>query len=186
MILMPMRQHQSIHLIQLALDITEIRQNQIHPRLLLLRKQHPAVDQQNMGIVLDHIHITADLTQTTQRNNTHGTLAILRRSHQTLLSLSSSDQSGSLHALSGKSHLILIGTQIGQPHGGLVQSAGRLQSSLGHDSLLTLAIQSLDQRVQTCSQIPCAIQVTGIEFIGQALHRSGGYMGDNRNDADRA
>ena len=130
MILMPMRQHQSIHLIQLALDITEIRQNQIHPRLLLLRKQHPAVNQQNMAIVLDHIHITADLTQTTQRNNTHGTLAILRRSHQTLLSLSSSDQSGSLHALSGKSHLTLIGTQIGQPHGGLIQSTGRFRAAL--------------------------------------------------------
>ena len=197
MILMPMSQHQSIHPIQLILDIAEVRQNQIHARLLLLRKQHAAVNQQNMTVILDHIHIAANLTQTPQRDNTHGTLTILRRSHQTLLSLSTlttgdsdaafrsnSDQSGSLHALSGKSHLILIGTQIGQPHGGLVQSAGRLQSGLSHDSLLTLAIESLDQRVQTCSQIPCAIQVAGIEFIGQALHRSGGYMGDNRYDAD--
>ena len=88
MILMPMSQHQSIHPIQLILDIAEVRQNQIHARLLLLRKQHAAVNQQNMTVILDHIHIAANLTQTPQRDNTHGTLTILRRSHQTLLSLS--------------------------------------------------------------------------------------------------
>ena len=86
-VLMPMSQHQGIHLIQLVLDVAEVGQNQIHARLLLLREEHATVDQQNVAVVLDHIHIATDLPQTPQGDDTHGALTVLGRRHQTLLGL---------------------------------------------------------------------------------------------------
>ena len=87
MVLMPVGQNQGIHLVQLVLDVAEVRQNQVHTRLLLLGEEHAAVNQQNVAVVLDHIHVAADFAQATQGNDAHGALAVLGGRHQMLLGL---------------------------------------------------------------------------------------------------
>ena len=81
-VLMTVGEHQSLDLVETILDVVEVRQYQVHARLLLFRKQHTAVDEQQVAIVFDHVHIAADLTQTAQRHDAHGALAVLWRGDQ--------------------------------------------------------------------------------------------------------
>ena len=87
MILVAMGEHQSLDLVETILDVMEVRQDQINARLLLFREKHTAVDEQQMAVVFDHVHVAADLTKTAKRHDAHGTLAVLRRSDQHVILL---------------------------------------------------------------------------------------------------
>ena len=87
MILVAVGEHQSIDLVETILDVMEVRQDQINARLLLFREKHTAVDEQQMAVVFDHVHVTADFTKTAKGHDAHGTLAVLRRSDQHVILL---------------------------------------------------------------------------------------------------
>ena len=84
MVLMTVGEHQCLNLVKTVLDVMEIRQNQIDARLLFFREQHTAVNEQNVSVVFDHIHIASDFAQATQRNDTHRSLAVFRRRNQAI------------------------------------------------------------------------------------------------------
>ena len=82
MILVAVGKHQSLDLVETILDVVEVRQNQIDTRLLLFGEKHTAVDEQQVTVVFDHVHVAADFTQAAERRDAHGALAVLRRGDQ--------------------------------------------------------------------------------------------------------
>ena len=80
-------EHERLDLVETVLDVVEVRQDEVHARLFLFREEHAAVDEQDMPVVFDHVHVAADLTQTAERHDTHGALAVLRRGDQHLVLL---------------------------------------------------------------------------------------------------
>ena len=87
MILVAVSEHQSLDLVESILDVMEVRQDQINTRLLLFREKHTAVDEQQVAVVFDHIHVAADFAKATKGHDTHGALAVLRRSDQHVILL---------------------------------------------------------------------------------------------------
>ena len=87
MILVAVGKHQSLDLVETILDVVEVRQNQIDTRLLLFGEKHTAVDEQQVAVVFDHVHVTADFAQATKRHDAHGALTVLRRSDQHVILL---------------------------------------------------------------------------------------------------
>ena len=81
-VLVAVREHQRLDLVQTVLDVVEVRQNQIHARLLLLGEEHAAVDEQDVAVVFDHVHVAADLAQTAERHDAHRAPAVLGRGNQ--------------------------------------------------------------------------------------------------------
>lgn len=80
-------EHERLDLVETVLDVVEVRQDEVHARLFLFREEHAAVDEQDMSVVFDHVHVAADLAQTAERHDTHGALAVLRRGDQHLVLL---------------------------------------------------------------------------------------------------
>ena len=87
MILVAVGEHQSLDLVETILDVMEVRQDQINARLLFFREKHTAIDEQQMTIVFDHVHVAADFTKAAKGHDAHGTLAVLRRSDQHVILL---------------------------------------------------------------------------------------------------
>ena len=81
-VLVAVGQHEGVHLVETVLDVAEIRQDEIHARLLLLGEEHAAVDEQQVTVVFDHVHVAADFAQAAERRDAHGALAVLRRGDQ--------------------------------------------------------------------------------------------------------
>ena len=80
-------EHERLDLVETVFDVVEVRQDEVHARLFLFREEHAAVDEQDMSVVFDHVHVAADLAQTAERHDTHGALAVLRRGDQHLVLL---------------------------------------------------------------------------------------------------
>src|SRR5205823_690970 len=68
-VLVAVREHDRLDLVQPGPDVAEIRQDQVDAGLLLLREQHAAVDDQQPAAVLEHGHVAADLTQAAERDD---------------------------------------------------------------------------------------------------------------------
>ena len=81
-VLVAVGEHQGVDLVETVLDVAEIGQDEIHARLLLLGEEHAAVDEQQVTVVFDHVHVAADFTQAAERRDAHGALAVLRRGDQ--------------------------------------------------------------------------------------------------------
>ena len=62
-VLVAVGEHQGVDLVETVLDVAEIGQDEIHARLLLLGEEHAAVDEQQVTVVFDHVHVAADFTQ---------------------------------------------------------------------------------------------------------------------------
>ena len=78
-VLVAMREHERLDLVETVLDVVEVGQDQVDARLLLLGEQHAAVDEQQVAVVLDHVHVAADFAQAAERHDAQRALAVLRR-----------------------------------------------------------------------------------------------------------
>ena len=67
MILMPMGDDITAQLVQVALEISRIRNDQINAQHIVIRESHTAVDHDDITAVLDYGHVFADLIQTAER-----------------------------------------------------------------------------------------------------------------------
>ena len=68
-VLVGVREHERLDLIQPVLQVTEVGQDEVHARLVRLGKQDTAVDDQQPSVVLEDGHITADLTEPAERDD---------------------------------------------------------------------------------------------------------------------
>ena len=89
MVLMAMSEHERVDLVETILDVAEIGKNQVDARLLLFGEEHAAVDEQQVTVVFDYVHVAADFAQTAERRDAHRTLAVLRRGDQDVVLLGS-------------------------------------------------------------------------------------------------
>ena len=89
MVLMAMSEHERVDLVETVLDVAEIGKNQVDARLLLFGEEHAAVDEQQVTVVFDYVHVAADFAQTAERRDAHRTLAVLRRGDQDVVLLGS-------------------------------------------------------------------------------------------------
>ena len=68
-VLVPVREHDRVDLVEPAADPGEVGQDHVDARLVLLGEEHPAVDdQQPAGVLVDR-HVAADLPQAAQRHH---------------------------------------------------------------------------------------------------------------------
>ena len=68
-VLVTVRQHDGHHVVESIPDRLKVGQDQVNAGLGLLRKEHPAVDDQQLAINLKHGHVATDFTNSPERNN---------------------------------------------------------------------------------------------------------------------
>ena len=68
-VLVGVRQDQRLDLVQAAVEVAEVRQDQVHAGLVGLGEQHPAVDDQQPVVVFEDGHVPTDLAEAAQRDN---------------------------------------------------------------------------------------------------------------------
>lgn len=69
MVLVGVRQHQRLNLVQPSLQVTEVREDQVNARLIGLGEEDTAVDDQQPTAVLEDGHVAADLAEPTEGDN---------------------------------------------------------------------------------------------------------------------
>jgi hypothetical protein len=69
-VLVAVRQHDRVDLVEAVPDRAEVRQDHVDPGLVLLGEQDAAVDDQQASPVLEHGHVAADLAQAAQGDDT--------------------------------------------------------------------------------------------------------------------
>ena len=70
-VLVAVGEHNAHHIGQAVLDVREVRQDQIHARLVLLGEEHTAVDDQQFPVEFEDGHVSADFAQAAEGNNSH-------------------------------------------------------------------------------------------------------------------
>lgn len=75
MVLVAVGQDESDDVVDAVLDRGEIGKDEVDTGLVLLREEHTAVDDEQLVIKLEDGHVAADLAQTSQRSDTHGTVS---------------------------------------------------------------------------------------------------------------
>jgi hypothetical protein len=61
-----MSEYQADHVVKPLADGVEARQDQIDARMIILWKQHTAVDQQQLAVELHNGHVATDIAQTAE------------------------------------------------------------------------------------------------------------------------
>ena len=68
-ILVGVREHQRLDIVQAILDVAQVRQDQVDPRFVVTWEQHPAVDDQQPAEVFENGHVAADFADAAQRGD---------------------------------------------------------------------------------------------------------------------
>jgi hypothetical protein len=68
-VLVGVRQDQRLDLVKAAVQVAEVRQDQVHAGLVGLGEEHAAVDDEQSAEVLEHGHVPTDLAEPAQRHN---------------------------------------------------------------------------------------------------------------------
>ena len=76
-VLMAVGEHERIHLVQAWANVGEVRQNQVNAWLLGVREENTAIDEQQVAVVFDGVHVAADFAQTTESDDTHAAATVL-------------------------------------------------------------------------------------------------------------
>ncbi len=79
MVLVAVREHDAVDVVEAVPDGREVRQDQVDSGLLLLREKHSAVDDQQPAAVFEDRHVAADLTQAAEGGDAQAALGELRR-----------------------------------------------------------------------------------------------------------
>ena len=79
MILVAVRQHDADDVGEAVTDRTEVREDQVDAGMVLLGEQHPAVDDEQLAVELEHGHVAADLAEPAERDDAQATGGELRR-----------------------------------------------------------------------------------------------------------
>jgi hypothetical protein len=83
-VLVAVRQHDSVDQLKAVPDPGEVRQDHVHTWLVLFREQDPAVNYEEPTGVFENRHVAADLTQPAQR---HDAQAAMRQLGQRVLAM---------------------------------------------------------------------------------------------------
>ncbi len=68
-VLVRVREHERLDLVQPAFECREVGQDQVDARLIVLREQHAAVDDEQPAGVLEDGHVAADLAEAAERDH---------------------------------------------------------------------------------------------------------------------
>ena len=69
MVFVTVRQHHADDVLHTVVQIVEVRQNHIDARLMLFRKKHAAVDDQDFAVDFEHGHVSTDFADATEWND---------------------------------------------------------------------------------------------------------------------
>ena len=69
MVLVAVGEHDALDVVEAVPMELEVRQDQVDAGLLLLREEHPAVDDQQPAAVLEDRHVAADLAEAAERDD---------------------------------------------------------------------------------------------------------------------
>lgn len=78
-VLVAVREHDAVDVVEAVPDGREVRQDQVDAGLLLLGEEDAAVDDEQAAVVLEDRHVAADLTEAAERGDAQATLRELRR-----------------------------------------------------------------------------------------------------------
>ncbi len=65
-VLVRVRQHQRLHVVEPVLDVAQIGQDQVDAWLVVTGEQHPAIDDQQTAEMLENRHVAADFADAAQ------------------------------------------------------------------------------------------------------------------------
>ena len=83
-ILVPVRDHEALDLVQLVLNGAEVRQDKVHTRFAGIGEEHATIHDEQLAVVLKDRHVAADLRNAAKRVDTQRVLRRLRRGGQAL------------------------------------------------------------------------------------------------------
>ncbi len=73
-VLVAVREDDRLDLVEPVPDPGEVRQDHVDPGLVLLGEEHPAVDDEQLAVVLEDRHVAADLAEAAERDDAQGAL----------------------------------------------------------------------------------------------------------------
>ena len=79
-VLVPVRQHDRLDVVEAVLDVVEVRQDQVHAGLVVLGEQHAAVDDEQLSGMLQDRHVASHLAQAAEGD--HPQSAVRQRGGQ--------------------------------------------------------------------------------------------------------
>jgi hypothetical protein len=68
-VLVRVGQHECFDVVEAVLDEAQIGQDQVDARLVVVREQHPAVDDEQPAEMFENRHVAADFADATQRGS---------------------------------------------------------------------------------------------------------------------
>jgi len=71
-VLVPVGEDEGDDVVEPVLDVAEVREDQVHPGMVVLREQHAAVDDQELPVDLEDRHVAPDLTEPAERDDAEG------------------------------------------------------------------------------------------------------------------
>ena len=81
-VLVAVREDDRLHVVEPVEDGLEVREDEVDARLVVLREEHTAVDDEQLALVLEDRHVAADLAETTERDDAQRALVEGRRELQ--------------------------------------------------------------------------------------------------------
>ncbi len=71
-VLVAVGEHDRLDVVEAVLEVAEVGQDQVHARLVVLGEEHAAVDDEQAAVVLEHVHVAANLAEAAERNEAQG------------------------------------------------------------------------------------------------------------------
>ena len=78
-VLVPVGEHDRLDVVEAVQDRREVGQDQVDAGLVDVREEHPAVDDQQLAVVLEDGHVAADGAETAERDDPQAALGQRRR-----------------------------------------------------------------------------------------------------------
>ena len=71
MVLVTVSQNYSNYIIKAILEVAEVRQDHINARLVLFRKKHANIHNQDFAVDFEHGHVSTNFANSTKWNDAH-------------------------------------------------------------------------------------------------------------------
>ena len=163
-VLVAVRQHDRLDVVEPVLDVVEVGQDQVDAGVVVLGEEHAAVDDEQPARVLDDGHVAADLAEPAEGDDPHAVLGQrggVGSSGWGWLTVSPdvAETGRAAAATSGRA----VASTSGQAHGGESMTPSSAQRGLGHDGPLGDVHDGVDGRHEPPVQLAGAARVARVD-----------------------
>ena len=183
-VLVRVREHERLNLVEPPVQVAEVRQDEVHAGLVGVGEQHAAVHDEQPATVLEDRHVPADLAEAAERDDAQPVARQLARRGEVGVRVAQQ-----LDAARGQVERQLVSFRVGggqqrEPYRA-AREAEQVERGLGHHRAL-VAEQPVVDRDELVVELPGPGHVTGAERVDHLVQPVPHHVTDHADEADRA